>query len=173
MGSGGLAGKRLESSLLLGLSHQMCLTDWRWWKSWEGGALGRGFTFIMGQGAYPWAEGKGIICSRPWSPSWAASWAAWVPSEGKGCGCTLVDSVDSLPGLLLSPCSTGVGGKNVLFLHCWSITISACRGGGCIEVAAVESRVCWLWQWATARTDSQVHLKLTLGESEIHKGNAE
>lgn len=85
MGSGGFAGKRLTCSPQLGWPSDVP-DGARVVAALEQGSLSSSEVCLAQEGG----EGVGVcgkVFSQPWDSSSAATlWAAWVPSEGKGCG---------------------------------------------------------------------------------------
>ena len=133
-------------------SHALHCWGPRWWKPWER-AHPHPLESVPAQEG---GEGVGVcgkVCSRPWHPSLTATfWAALVPCEEKGCGYDLEDlSQLTLHVGFALPLFRGCRGKVYSFSHCWSVSSWALARGGRSGTrrAAVGSRVCWLWQWAS------------------------
>lgn len=180
MGSGWFAGKRLEFSPQQGLALQRCLPDCRWWKSWDDGALRRGFILIWGEEPASAQEGGegvvvcGKVCSQPGAhPEQPPPGQHGKAVRGEGCGRGGEDlsQLTLLLGFSL-PCSAGAG-KVYSASHGRSVIAELClRWQRCYLSHSCGAQVCWL-----RRSKSRLilgHIHNALGISGIlDKGNSE
>ena len=119
----GLLGKRLGSSLQLGFSYQMYLTNWRQWKSWDAELLEGDSPSLWGKESSPEQGGSMVVVKCVLSPrthlKQPPPGSMGTQGRERAVGITWRTCLSCLCawvlGLLSSPCSTDIEGKNILF----------------------------------------------------------